>query len=157
MLSAVILFSGSIPTKVLHFLKCLRVASITDRTFYLHQTQYLETSVLSVWRAKQQQLISTCKLPLTIGGDGGADSPGHSAKYGSYGIIDLRTTEVLHIELVTSLMHKNCKILQSSLVNREYLLQDNLHMNIQSYSIQLVEIKPFKINKESGKYLSQVI
>ena len=32
--------------------------------------------------------------PLAIGGDGRADSPGHSAKYGSYGIIDLSTNKV---------------------------------------------------------------
>ena len=107
LLSAAILFSGSTPTKALHFLKCLRVACITDRTFYLHQTQYLEPSVLSVWSSKQQQLISTCELPLAIGGDGRADSPGHSAKYGSYGIIDLRTNKVLHIELVQVCTYSN--------------------------------------------------
>ena len=66
----------------------------------LHQTEYLEPSVLSVWKHKQQQLLSASKLPLTIGGDGRADSPGHSAKYGSYGIIDLHTNKILHIELV---------------------------------------------------------
>ena len=75
LLSAAILFSGSTPIKVLHFLKCLQVACITDRTFYLHQTQYLEPSVLSVWSSKQQHLISTCEFPLMIGGDGRADSP----------------------------------------------------------------------------------
>ena len=53
-----------------------------------------------MWNHRQQQLLSECKLPLTIGGDGRADSPGHSAKYGSYGIIDLSTNKVLHIELV---------------------------------------------------------
>ena len=37
---------------------------------------------------------------VKIGGDGRADSPGHSAKYGSYGIIYLRTNKVLHIESV---------------------------------------------------------
>lgn len=26
---------------------------------------------------------------LTLGGDGRADAPGHSAKYGSYGLLDL--------------------------------------------------------------------
>ena len=39
-------------------------------------------------------------VPLTIGGDGRADSPGHSAKYGSYGIIDLDTNEVIDIQLI---------------------------------------------------------
>ena len=100
LLSAAIMFSGSTPTKVLHFLTCPRVACITDRTFHLHQTEYLEPSVLSVWRSKQQELMPTCELPLTMGGDGRADSPGHLAKYGSYGIIDPRTNIVLHIELV---------------------------------------------------------
>ena len=100
LLSAAILFSGSTPTKALHFLNCLHVACITDRTFYLHQRQYLEPSVQAVWNHKQQQLLSACELPLIIGGDGRADSPGHSAKYGSYGVIDLRTNKVLHIELV---------------------------------------------------------
>ena len=100
LLSASILFSGSTPTKIIHFLNCLHVACITDRTFHFHQTKYLQPSVVSVWTHKQQQLLSACEVPLTIGGDGRADSPGHSAKYGSYGIIDLRTNKVLHIELV---------------------------------------------------------
>ena len=47
-------------------------------------------------------LLTNCtsKGPIIIGGDGRADSPGHSAKFGSYGIIDLETNKVIHIELV---------------------------------------------------------
>lgn len=103
LLSASILFTGSTPTKVLHLLKCLQVACFTDRTFYYHQSEFLEPAVMSVWKHKQQQLLADCASqdsPLIIGGDGRADSPGHSAKYGSYGIIDLSTNKVLHIELV---------------------------------------------------------
>ena len=103
LLSAAILFSGCTPGKVLHFLNCLQVACITDRTFYLHQTQYLEPAVLSVWQDNQHQLLSAILKqgsPIIIGGDGRADSPGHSAKFGSYGILDLHTNKVLHIELV---------------------------------------------------------
>ena len=37
---------------------------------------------------------------LSVGGDGRADSPGHSAKYGSYGLIDLDTNKVIHVQLV---------------------------------------------------------
>ena len=36
---------------------------------------------------------------MIIGGDGRADSPGHSAKYSSYGIIDISTNKVLHIDM----------------------------------------------------------
>ena len=57
----------------------------------------------SVWETKQQKLLTECRsrgTPLSIGGDGRADSPGHSAKYGSYGIIDLDTDKIIPIELV---------------------------------------------------------
>ena len=33
-------------------------------------------------------------------GDGRVDSPGHSVKFGSYGIIDLTINKVIHLELV---------------------------------------------------------
>ena len=48
-------------------------------------------------------LLSQCKatgIAPTIGGDGRADSPDHSAKYGSCGIIDLATNKVIYVELV---------------------------------------------------------
>ena len=114
LLLASIQFSGCTPGKVIHFLNCVRVACIADRTFYLHQTQYLELAVLSVWKDKQHQLLSAilkqCSA-IIIGGDGRAGSPGHSAKFGSYGILDLNTNKVLHIELVQvlskSIVHSN--------------------------------------------------
>ena len=100
LLSAAILFSGSTPTKSLHFLKCLNMACIKERTFYYYQIKYLEPSVVHVWKTSQQALLSKCKSPIVIGGDGRADSPGHSAKYGSYGIVKMSTNKVIHIELV---------------------------------------------------------
>ena len=103
LLSAAILFSGATPGKVLRLLNHMQVACISDRTFYHHQNRFLEPAILAVWKAKQLQLLEQCKArgsPLSIGGDGRSDSPGHSAKYGSYGLIDLATHKVLHIELV---------------------------------------------------------
>ena len=103
MLSASILYSGATPGKVLRMMDHMRVACISDRTFYYHQNRYLEPSIVSVCGDKQSRLLTQCKAQgtsLSIGGDGRADSPGHSAKYGSYGVIDLNTNKVLHIELV---------------------------------------------------------
>ena len=60
-------------------------------------------TIISIWSQEQAWLLAQSKAQstsLSIGGDGRADSPGHSAKYGSYGIIDLNTYKVLHIELV---------------------------------------------------------
>ena len=108
LLSSAILFSGSTPGKVLLMLKHLNMASIKERTFFDHQKRYLAPAILSVWTENQSKLLSECvsKGPLTVGGDGRADSPGHSAKYGSYGIIDLSSDKVIHIELVqVSIIH----------------------------------------------------
>ena len=81
----------------------MRVACISNRTFYSNQQRYLSPTIISVWSQEQSRLLAQSKAQstsLSIGGDGRADSPGHSAKYGSYGIIDLNTNKVLHIELV---------------------------------------------------------
>ena len=81
----------------------MKVACFTDRTFYYHQRRYLEPAVVSVWEVKQSTLLTQCRAtgaPLTIDGDGRADSPGHSAKYGSYGIIDLATNKIINMQLV---------------------------------------------------------
>lgn len=37
---------------------------------------------------------------LDLAGDGRSDSPGHSAKYGGYNIIEQRLNKVLDIQLV---------------------------------------------------------
>ena len=37
---------------------------------------------------------------LVLGGDGRCDSPGFSAKYGSYSFMELDYNVVLHVELV---------------------------------------------------------
>ena len=52
-----------------------------------------------MWSDEQSRLLTQYKAQgtsLSIGSDGRADSPGHSAKYGSYGVIDLNTNKVLH-------------------------------------------------------------
>ena len=83
-------------------LKHLNVACAKERSFHDHQRKYLQPAIVSVWNDNQSVILSECvsKGPLTVGGDGRADSPGHSAKYGSYGIMDLTSNKVIHIELV---------------------------------------------------------
>ena len=103
LLSSAILFSGSTPGKILQLLKHMRVACISDSTFYNHQKAYLYPAVVSVWKSQQMKLLAQCRgrgTALSIGGDGRADSPGHSAKYGSYSLIDFDTDKIIHMELV---------------------------------------------------------
>ena len=74
------------------------------RTFIRHQARFLQPSVMRV-RASQQadmigKLTDSGRL-LCMGGDGKADSPGHSViKYGTYTVMDLNDNKVLDLQLV---------------------------------------------------------
>ena len=63
----------------------------------------MQPTISLVWERQQRKLISVLmeeKQGLILGGDGRADSPGHSAKYGSYSIIDLNKNKVVDLKLV---------------------------------------------------------
>jgi len=63
LLSASILFSGAIPTKVFHPLDHLNMACIKDRTFFDHQKYYLMPSINSVWHENQTVLLHSQTYP----------------------------------------------------------------------------------------------
>jgi solute carrier family 8 (sodium/calcium exchanger) len=70
----------------------MNVKSISSSTFENHQKYYLHPAVYDVWNKFQNRYLRPALQrgqPLTLGGDGRADTPGHSAKFGSYGILDL--------------------------------------------------------------------
>ena len=108
LLSAAILFSGSLPSKVLRLLKIYGCASICRSTYFYHQDSFLQPSILAIWNEHQSELFKQLrreKRPLILGGDGRADSPGHSAKYWSYTTMELKKKVVLDIELVQVCKH----------------------------------------------------
>ena len=93
LLSAAILFSGALPSKIFHVLKAFGCVCIDKRTFFRHQNTFLHPSIVSVWKRQQANLLQELrseKRGLIIGGDGRADSPGHSAKFGSYTVMELK-------------------------------------------------------------------
>lgn len=54
-----------------------------------------------VWNRKQNELFEQASgRELVLAGDGRSDSPGHSAKYGTYTVVDVSTKKVLHVETV---------------------------------------------------------
>ena len=84
-------------------LRTIGCACISCKTFYIHQKKYLISAASTVWDRYQQSFIAMLKADATrlvIGGDGRAESPGDSAKYGSYSVIELNHNVVLDIQLV---------------------------------------------------------
>ena len=113
-MSASILFSGSLPAKALQMFQILRLSSITRKTFFRHQAQYLQPAVLSTWKRDQEMLFHELKErqnPIVVAGDGRADSPGHSAKYGSYSLLELNCNKIIDIELVQVGNYMSTKVL----------------------------------------------
>ena len=100
LLSAAILFTGTTPAKTLRLLKTYGCACINNRTYFIHQKKYLQPSVFSVWNDHQNKELRKEKRPLALGGDGRADSPGHSAKFGSYTVMELEKQLVIDVQLV---------------------------------------------------------
>ena len=109
--SAAILYSGSLPAKALRMFHVLKCATVSAHTFYRHQREILLPSVDRVWERHQLsvlQSIADQKTNLFLSGDGRADSPGHSAKYGSYTVIDMFSQKVVDFKLVQVKMCSKC-------------------------------------------------
>lgn len=109
LLSASILFSGALPTKTLRVLNTMGCATYSERTFFQHQQHYLHSCIGAVYDKHQTKLLAELKREkraLVIGGDGRADSPGHSAKFGSYTAMELKKDVVIDVQLVqVSIVH----------------------------------------------------
>ena len=103
-LSAAILFSGSSPVKYLRALNFANIAAISISTYMFSiQAAYLTPTIISVWRDQQQEMVAAIKEEdrlLRLAGDMRCCTPGHTAKYGSYSLLDLEAGKVLDIQLV---------------------------------------------------------
>ena len=100
-LAASMLFSGASATKVLRALKNIGIQTFSLRTYTKLQSAYLVPAVYKVWGTKQEALLKDRKgKTVNIGGDARCCSPGHTAKYGSYSVMDLKTKEILDVQLV---------------------------------------------------------
>ena len=106
-ISAAILYTGSLPAKALQIFSSLNCATITRKTFFRHQKAFLQPAINCIWENEQETLIDQLKVKkqgLVLGGDGRADSPGHSAKYGSYSVVDLKQSKVVDLKLVIGML-----------------------------------------------------
>jgi hypothetical protein len=64
------------------------------RTFFRHQSDLLFPSINQVWKENLEWLLASLQpeqRDLVIEGDGRFDIPGHSAKYGSYTVMELKS------------------------------------------------------------------
>ncbi|XP_046570933.1 uncharacterized protein LOC124279179 [Haliotis rubra] len=86
-------------------LQYLGMSSVSVRTFFQHQRSLLHPVIERVWKEEQRMILDEIRFteePLVLGGDGRADTLGHNAKFGSYTLMELGSSKVVHVELVQS-------------------------------------------------------
>ena len=69
---------------MLHFMKCV---TISQSTFFRHQRSFIGPTITNTWTEKHDKIVQQLqsnRKPLSLEGDAQCDSPGFSAKYGSY-------------------------------------------------------------------------
>ena len=103
LLSSAILLTGSLPERSLRVLQTVGCAAITSRTYFNHQRWFLFPAISKTWNMYHEALVAMLQsdnTTLVLGGDGRADSPGHSAKYGTYTLMELSHNIILDLQLV---------------------------------------------------------
>lgn len=97
--SVLFCFLFSEPSKSIRMLQFLNVATISHRTFMYHHQHYLHPTIVSVWKGQQSlyfEEVLKSRQPVRLGGDGRADTPGHS----SYTTMDLEKNIVVDVQLM---------------------------------------------------------
>lgn len=109
-LAGAVLFSGNSANKFLTLCHHAAVQMFSIGTYNTIQKLYLVPTVESVWQLNQLQLLDAARAsgePLRLGGDGRCCSPGHTAKYLSYTLMDLKTNKIIDTQLVQKNEVKN--------------------------------------------------
>ena len=103
-LSAAICFTGSSFTSIKKVANALHLEIISESTYYEHVSRFLQPGIVWHWRMHQAALLQqmSSDIDICLGGDMRADSPGHSAKYGSYTLMNLKTNQVIDLQLIQS-------------------------------------------------------
>ncbi|XP_071941165.1 uncharacterized protein [Antedon mediterranea] len=78
-------------------LRFINIAVFSDRTFFYHQKWYLLPATSCIFAAQREKHF---KSEMNVSCDMRCDSPGFTAKFGTYTTIDTDTQKVIHVEVV---------------------------------------------------------
>ncbi|XP_028436431.1 uncharacterized protein LOC114557245 [Perca flavescens] len=103
-LSAAVYVSGASFFKIEKIFKAMQLQIFQYDTFCRHAKMFIEPAVVNKWKTSQDVILQRLSEEdkVIVGGDMKAVSPGHSAKFGNYTMMDLKTNTVVDIQLVQS-------------------------------------------------------
>ncbi|XP_070412113.1 uncharacterized protein [Nothobranchius furzeri] len=102
-LSVAVYSNGGSFFKLEKIFQAMKLQMFHHFTFRRHARLYIEPAIVHAWKSAQDGMMEELnQQPAILGGDMRADSPGHSAKYGSYTMMDLRSQRIVDLQLVQS-------------------------------------------------------
>ncbi|KAK7904170.1 hypothetical protein WMY93_016777 [Mugilogobius chulae] len=112
-------------------------------TFRRHSRLFLEPAIYHKWTTDQQLFLEELKKKdkIAVGGDMRADSPGHSAKFGSYTLMELESERYLiynYNEVGGSFymekegLRRSLDLLQDNNINLDYIVTDR-HTQVKTF------------------------
>ncbi|XP_056596027.1 uncharacterized protein si:ch211-236l14.1 isoform X2 [Triplophysa dalaica] len=104
LLSAATYFTGGSFFRLQKICNAMKLQVFHYYTFRRHCRNFLEPAIVHRWRSEQQNNFQKLRQEerIALSGDMRADSPGHSAKYGSYSVMHTESNTVLDLQLVLS-------------------------------------------------------
>jgi len=100
---AATLFSGQTFAHMQNVARFLNFQFLSHTSFYEIQRTNLMPVIMEAWKTQQQSLFAELRCngkPLHVCGDGRMDSPGFSAKYCCYTLMDMDTDKVIAFAVV---------------------------------------------------------
>ncbi|XP_052402604.1 uncharacterized protein LOC127949408 isoform X2 [Carassius gibelio] len=104
LLSAATYFTGGSFKQLEKIFKAMKLQMMHFVTFRIHARNFIEPTIIHQWNQDQLNLIRQLQEGgnVAVAGDMRADTPGHSAKFGSYTIMHMETNKILDLHLVQS-------------------------------------------------------
>ena len=101
LLASPILLSGATYTKIASLSEILNWKIFSEKTFYNIQNMYLFPVINEAWQAEQNSVFGELEIEdLWLSGDSRCDSPRHSAKYGTYTMINQLSDKIVDFQIV---------------------------------------------------------
>ena len=130
LLNSLLSFSGTLSgikySSMQHFMELSEMPFITKTVFHKHRKMWLFPVIVRMYNTQKSLIISKLKAlgsKLTVCGDGQFDSPGFSAKYCTYSVMNCLTNELLEFIVIQrgqctgELERPACELLLDILVN----------------------------------------
>ena len=129
LIPASILFSGNTYKHIADFAKYLNLEFIQSSHYYSTQTTILFPVVNHTYIEMQTAVLKQMKQngSVDVCGDGRCDSPGHSAKYGTYTLLDEKTNLIIEFSRVqvtevtssNAMEYEGCKRTLNSMIKKK--------------------------------------